>query len=368
PGVGFWLLNLVLTTGFITVALLLSRRLGVVDRQRRAHQRELEQRTSDLAVISEATRRLARTTESERARELVCEVALDVTGAPLAALLEPAGDGRGLKVTARIGGRDAAEALEFRDGSGEAEAFIRRSRVFDPDGERLVVEGLGSVLGVTARSALWQPVLQDRQAVGVLAIGWEERPEPPSAAKLEALEAVAADAAVAIDRAALLVRLDAMARTDELTGLHNRRAWEEELARERSRSARAGEPLCVAMIDLDNFKAYNDEHGHQAGDRFLREASAAWKSALRLIDVIARYGGEEFGILLPNCSLANAEQLLERLRDLTPDGATASCGLAEWDGTETGAEVVGRADAALYEAKRSGRDRTITASAASDQH
>jgi diguanylate cyclase (GGDEF)-like protein len=111
------------------------------------------------------------------------------------------------------------------------------------------------------------------------------------------------------------------------------------------------------MIDIDHFKRFNDEHGHAAGDRLLRTCALAWKSQLRPSDTLARYGGEEFAVLLPDCSLEDAETVLERLRAATPSAVTASVGVAELAHGETTAEVLARADAALYEAKDSGRDR-----------
>ena len=88
-----------------------------------------------------------------------------------------------------------------------------------------------------------------------------------------------------------LERLERLASTDDLTGLPNRRHWEEHLPRELRRSLRQDESICVAMLDLDHFKAYNDAHGHQAGDRLLKEVAAAWRAFLRPYDLLARYGG-----------------------------------------------------------------------------
>ena len=119
--------------------------------------------------------------------------------------------------------------------------------------------------------------------------------------------------------------------------------------------------LCVAVIDLDRFKDYNDRHGHQAGDRLLKSAAAGWRTALRQTDSVARYGGEEFVVSLHGCSLDEAEAVLERLRSLTPEGQTCSVGVASWDGVESDAALVARADAALYEAKRRGRDTLVAA-------
>src|SRR5262249_41860982 len=162
----------------------------------------------------------------------------------------------------------------------------------------------------------------------------------------------ATEAGVTLERIELLMRLESIARTDDLTGLPNRRAWDEEIPREIERSKRADRPLCVAMIDLDHFKVFNDERGHQAGDRFLKQAAPAWLSELRGTDFLARYGGEEFALALPGCTRDEATEIVERLRAATPDGETCSIGIACWDGEESAPSLIGRADAALYEAKR----------------
>jgi diguanylate cyclase (GGDEF)-like protein/PAS domain S-box-containing protein len=163
------------------------------------------------------------------------------------------------------------------------------------------------------------------------------------------------------DREELLARVEAMARTDVLTGLPNRRAWDDELHRELSRAKRQGHPLAVVMLDLDRFKAFNDANGHQGGDRLLSEIGAAWRTHLRVSDLVARYGGEEFAALLPACPPDEAIAAIERLRVVIPEGQTCSAGIAYWDGEESAEALIGRADTALYDAKRAGRDRVITA-------
>jgi diguanylate cyclase (GGDEF)-like protein len=168
-------------------------------------------------------------------------------------------------------------------------------------------------------------------------------------------------AAIAGERAQLMVALEEAARTDDLTGLPNRRAWDEELTREVRRAAREAVPLCVAVIDLDRFKEFNDLLGHQAGDRFLKTVSAAWRERLRSTDVLARYGGEEFALALPGCDTRDALELLERLRAGLPDAQTCSAGVAEWNGEEAPHDLLGRADRALYAAKEAGRDRIMVA-------
>jgi diguanylate cyclase (GGDEF)-like protein len=139
----------------------------------------------------------------------------------------------------------------------------------------------------------------------------------------------------AVEISRLVSRLEGLARTDPLTGVPNRRVWEEELPRELERARRMGSGLCVAMIDLDDFKSYNDRFGHQAGDLVLKEAASAWRAEVRSTDLLARYGGEEFVLLLPACALEDAVRIVERLRSVTPL-VTCSVGLACWDFQEAG--------------------------------
>jgi diguanylate cyclase (GGDEF)-like protein len=156
-------------------------------------------------------------------------------------------------------------------------------------------------------------------------------------------------------------QLAALAHNDALTGIPNRRAWELELPREMARVRRYGGRLYVALLDLDHFKRFNDQHGHQGGDRLLKEATASWRTRMRRTDLLARYGGEEFAVLLRDCSHIEAVMVLDDLRAVTPGGQSFSAGLAEWDGHEDPERLVGRADRALYEAKDAGRDRIIEA-------
>ena len=159
-------------------------------------------------------------------------------------------------------------------------------------------------------------------------------------------------------RERLQSQLGAMARTDALTGLPNRRAWDEALDRELELANRSGSPVCVALLDLDHFKEFNDLNGHPAGDTHLKEAAALWRARLRSADLIARYGGEEFAVLLTATDAVQAREVIETLRVSVPSEETVSAGIAQWDRVESGAELLVRADRALYEAKRNGRDRS----------
>src|SRR6185312_8613575 len=167
--------------------------------------------------------------------------------------------------------------------------------------------------------------------------------------------------AIAQEREDLIAEIESLARSDALTGLPNRRAIDDLLPREMARALRADSPLCLAIVDIDHFKAYNDTHGHLAGDAALRACAAAWDQELRGADTILRYGGEEFLVVLPDCRREDATEIIERLRGATPDAQTCSAGLAVWKPGESVDDLVGRADRALYEAKKTGRDRLVSA-------
>lgn len=151
-------------------------------------------------------------------------------------------------------------------------------------------------------------------------------------------------------------KLESIAYLDGLTGIPNRRAWDVELERRLAVTRRTEGTLVVGLIDLDYFKRYNDRLGHPAGDELLRTAALAWREQLRAGDLIARYGGEEFGLIL-HCRLKDTAIVMERLREVTPGAQTFSAGLAQWTGTEPATQLIARVDAALYTAKREGRDQ-----------
>lgn len=161
------------------------------------------------------------------------------------------------------------------------------------------------------------------------------------------------------DREALLASLRHTAASDPLTGLENRGAWDALLGHEVAFAAEHSLPLSVALIDLDHFKAYNDEHGHLAGDDLLREMAAEWLTHLRPGDRLARWGGEEFALLLPATGLEDARRVLRRLLDSAP-GVTCSAGLVCNDRTADARELVAEADRLLYAAKEAGRSRIVS--------
>ena len=156
-------------------------------------------------------------------------------------------------------------------------------------------------------------------------------------------------------REQLIADLREQALTDDLTGLPNRRRFAQELARELARSRRQGTEFAVAMLDLDGFKAFNDTHGHPGGDDLLCAITGAWSAALRGSDMLGRLGGDEFAITLPDCPPALALTVVSRVQDSTHALIPSSAGIASSRMADTGEELLMRADAALYEAKRGGQ-------------
>ena len=163
------------------------------------------------------------------------------------------------------------------------------------------------------------------------------------------------------ERAELVVQLEQMTRTDPLTGVGNRRAWDEALRRELARAEREQRSICIALIDLDHFKEFNDTYGHIAGDNHLGAVARAWRAELRGGDLIVRYGGEEFALMLPGATLESAVATAERLGRAVPRGETSSAGVACSRPGETAEGLLMRADRALYEAKAAGRNRVLAA-------
>ena len=337
--------------------------IGQFVQRRRAEERITVQATN-LAAVAELSKMLGRSQNPADTRPTLVRAIRDLARADSVLLVEPDGPGH-LQVTAEAGGLvepglrldvDNEEAISievFRSGRGR---FV--SDFLDEQG----VHGVQRTSGL--RSAHYEPVLRDGVVAGVLVVATRELRARDAGGVGALMRLLAGEAGTALALSDLLARLDEQARTDQLTGVANRRTWDDELPQEVARSRRTGEPLSLAILDLDRFKAYNDAHGHPAGDRLLRGVAAAWGERLRTTDILARYGGEEFAVLLPACDHGNAALVAEQLRDAVPDAETCSIGIATWDGVESADALVGRADAALYEAKAKGRDRVVSAAVA----
>jgi diguanylate cyclase (GGDEF)-like protein len=189
------------------------------------------------------------------------------------------------------------------------------------------------------------------------------------------LEALLEPAALALESALLIGRLEALSVTDDLTRLHNARYLNMALRRESRLANRTGRPLSLLFIDLDGFKSINDSHGHLAGSRALVEVGAVVRGSARETDIVARFGGDEFALILPDTGSQGALAVAERIREriarhafLASDGLdihlTASIGVATLpDVATTPDELVQTADGAMYLVKACGKNAVRAAEA-----
>jgi diguanylate cyclase (GGDEF)-like protein len=226
------------------------------------------------------------------------------------------------------------------------------------------------------KSFISYPIMIGGRKIGVLNVTDKAGGGSYDAVDLSLIESIAPQMALALDRAEWCekaAQFQLMSITDPLTGLLNRRYLEERLTEEVNRSKRHGYAMSFMMIDIDDFKIYNDRNGHQAGDLALEMTAQCLKSALRSADVASRYGGEEFCILLPQTPLDEAFAIAERIRRRVerthyPHGktqplgsVTVSIGLSVSSSTlDTSKAIIGAADRSLYLAKHQGKNRVYT--------
>jgi diguanylate cyclase (GGDEF)-like protein len=217
------------------------------------------------------------------------------------------------------------------------------------------------------------PILAQGETLGILHIQATDVAPNLEASELSFKTTFAGQVGLSIANIRLREALRTQSVRDALTGLYNRRYLEEVLEREIRRAGRAGQSLGILMIDLDHFKNFNDSYGHDAGDVVLRETAACLTKGVRAEDFVCRFGGEEFVVILPTAdkesSRARAERLRSKMRELTISHqgkslgmVTISVGVATFPQHGTSPkETMAAADAALYEAKRGGRDQVVVA-------
>ncbi len=229
-------------------------------------------------------------------------------------------------------------------------------RVVDDDLLDLVLPG--------ARNVVITPITADGEQLGVAVGEWgggNDARIPTSTVR--ALAQASMHSALAFRNARLLGENERLATRDSLTGLANRRLFDESLQREVARAQRLATPVSLLVFDVDHFKQVNDTYGHQTGDTVLREVADALVANTKNYDVAARYGGDEFVVLLPGCHRDDAMRVAERVRHgiaraVGEAPVTISAGVATVPDNASDAErLMAAADAALYEAKRTGRDR-----------
>lgn len=343
---------------FNVVALLLVATATAVFSQ--LNERELRRRRGDLQDLAD----LASALEGEQETTGAAQKVLDAIGGSF-----------GFKRGAILGATPTGMALWAFRGPGEP---VKPDEGFDPIFQDvleikkpLLVAKLDesanprlATLLTFARNLIFIPLIADNEKIGVVVL------ENPSTAGgyvhkrvLETVERFAAHGALSLRNSQLLHQVQRMAHTDGLTGVPNRRSFELALEKELSRSARSGEPVTLMMLDVDHFKKFNDTYGHQAGDDVLKLVGSALVETSRDFDTPARYGGEEFAVILPACSSEQATAVAERLREAVCSveavaPVTASAGVATYPTHAADpASLIKAADGALYEAKRTGRNR-----------
>lgn len=228
-------------------------------------------------------------------------------------------------------------------------------------------------------SAVCVPLMTRGETIGVLHVQRHASPDPDFDQRWQQLaEIFARQIALALMNLTLREQLQQQATQDSLTGLYNRRYLDETLPRELQRARRHGYPVCLVMLDIDHFKYFNDTYGHDAGDTLLRAVGSFLRQNTRGDDVACRYGGEEFILVLPGASLESMRLRTEKIRrgiqalNIQHEGqelgtVTASLGVAIFpDHRQTAIDLVRVADAALYDAKRTGRNRVVIAGESHD--
>jgi diguanylate cyclase (GGDEF)-like protein len=328
----------------------------------------LRRRVQELTALNQLGRAMIATLRPDELARRVADTALDlvpsashvaigVRDEASANLLVRTFEGRGLEAREAVlpsSNGLAARVLAYRTPRHLAD--LSRDR---PQGDRALAPW-----EAPARSWLGVPLSVYDDAIGYLAVQSEE-PNAFGESELRVLEAIAQQAAAAFDNA----RLYALATVDGLTQLYVRRYFDQRLAEEWRRSARYGHGFAIVLLDLDDFKALNDAHGHLAGDVALREVAGIVRRAVRNIDLAARFGGEEFAILLPRASAEEAARVASRIRadieaaSIETEGATlrltASFGVSAHPdvGAPDVETLLRAADEALYEAKGRGKNR-----------
>ena len=243
----------------------------------------------------------------------------------------------------------------------------------DPSVDDLEPAELSRLHQLGGAATLLLPLSTAGRVTGVLELISETPGRRSTVSENKLLRAMANQAASALENARLVRQLRDAAETDLVTGVYSHRHLQDRVRQETARAARAHAPMSVLMVDLDDFKRINDEHGHQAGDRVLRAIAGALRAAVRTSDVVARYGGDEFVVLMPDTDESEARTVAERaeaavagLAHPMADGAeltiTCSVGLAlhPRDG-RTGKELLRAADAKMYRHKRSRTSRAARA-------
>jgi diguanylate cyclase (GGDEF)-like protein len=334
------------------------------------NERELRRRSYDLEALARLGWRLDTTTTAQDHAQTLVDVVAQEFGFTRVYLSSTDGEGR---TTTAGHGRGAAYVTGGPNDDASSAAAMAEHRTLLLTGPHPDDSWLRELFPDPGNIGLI-PLHADGKALGVLVFEHNLRRARIEQRVVAMVERFASQTSLALANAWLLERVQDLATTDGLTGVANRRAFEDRFRLELRRAQAGDGPLGVILIDIDRFKKINDEHGHQAGDEVLRHVAAAIRHTCRPTDAVARYGGEEFVALLPGASGDDTSVVAERIRlaVATIDGpvsVTASLGTATYptsvggagaDHTDVGHVLLGAADKALYQAKATGRNRVVS--------
>lgn len=340
--------------------------LAVSQAQTRRHADRVEEQNGQLAEVLHVAREVAGSLNLRYVLRAVTKAASAIAGDQQVVVWLRSDDAPEVAAAADTAGPNLEpvghEPLKLGEGAvGRAARF---GRVEGRQGDMLDASGR------TRAQELAVPMVVGAEVIGVLQI-LGDGVTALSQDTLDVLEALAVQAATAIESARHHEQTETLAMTDALTRLPNRRRLEIDLATETGVSARYGRPLAFVMLDVDHFKSYNDEHGHQAADVALQELAGVVSEHIRTGDTAYRYGGEELAVILRETAEAGAAEQAERLRAAVEHhfaapgqvrAVTVSLGVASMPThARTMTELVAAADAAMYEAKRAGRNQVCIA-------
>ena len=353
-------------SGMIDLLTLFSTQASIALENARLYQLE-RRRAEQLEAINAVARQTTAVTDLDELLTVVCRLILEWFRVDHVAVLLSEADG--MRVRAYEGRLTPKVAMgaQLAPGAGlAARALALGKSIIENDVSK--VEGY--IAGfVETQSEMCVPLIFFGEKLGTLALDSASKNvfEPED---IQPLESVADICAAAIQNANHFERIRQLAYVDGLTGIHNRRYFEMRILEELERASRFGSRMSVIMMDIDHFKRLNDEFGHLLGDEVLRGVSTILKHQLRKMDMVCRYGGEEFAVVVPETFGENALTVAEKLRRQVetynfpgvPRPVTISCGVADYPiHGNSRDEVVAAADAALYVAKLSGRNRVVAA-------
>ena len=354
--------------------------LAVVALEKAQYASDLERSLAEMSALYNLAQKTTSSLDADKVLETIVYYLKEMLGARAVSitLLDPKTQTLSLGATAGI---EEQWVQDFRLKVGEGvsgEVVATGQPIYVPDSQ---ADQNFKFFSRAVRSLLVVPLKAKDRIVGTLAID-SDKPDAFSAHDEHLLSIAASQVAVAIENAQLYTKVQRLAVTDGLTGIANRRAFDEALQSEVIRATRYGHPLSLIFLDIDDFKIFNDTHGHPAGDEQLKEIAKILMNNVRFPDMVARYGGEEFVLLLPHTGKDGALKLAERIRvaavnkaknDLPGEhitlevgnpisGYTISIGVASiHDDAHADEELLQAADWAVLEAKQTGKNRVCSA-------